>query len=136
MPGGFSVSAATFGKPATGQITLTDMVRKGREITGAVDFPVFGDADTGWGSPVNVKHTVREYARAGYAGIMLEDQTFPKRCGHTKGKDIVGRAAALARIKAAVDARDELRREQNLDILILARTDARGAPDLARGPGR
>ena len=69
--GGFSVSAAQFGKPDTGQINLTDMVRKGREIAGAVDIPVFGDADTGWGGPVNVRATVRAYARAGYAGIML-----------------------------------------------------------------
>jgi 2-methylisocitrate lyase-like PEP mutase family enzyme len=78
-----------------------------------------GDADTGYGNAVNVKRTVAGYARAGFAAAMIEDQVAPKRCGHTRGKDVVSRGEAIARIQAAVDARDE-----GASVLILARTDA------------
>ncbi len=78
------------------------------------------DADTGYGNAINVKRTVSEYARLGFAGVMIEDQVAPKRCGHTKGKSVVSREEAVSRIQAAVDARNE-----GADIFILARTDAR-----------
>ncbi|RYP52260.1 hypothetical protein DL768_002579 [Monosporascus sp. mg162] len=81
--------------------------------------PVMADGDTGYGSPMNVKRTVQCFAQAGAAGIMIEDQTWPKRCGHTKGKAVVSRGEAFARIQAACDARDE-----GKDIFVLARTDA------------
>jgi 2-methylisocitrate lyase-like PEP mutase family enzyme len=95
------------------------MLDQGRAICGAVSIPVIGDADTGYGNAVNVKRTVRGYAAAGFACAMIEDQLAPKRCGHTEGKEVVDRAEALTRIRAAVDARNE-----GADILIMARTDA------------
>jgi 2-methylisocitrate lyase-like PEP mutase family enzyme len=85
------------------------------------DFPVVGDGDTGYGNAMNVRATVAGYARAGAAAIMIEDQLAPKKCGHMDGKTVVSFADALTRIRAAVDAR----REHGLDIVIVARTDAR-----------
>ncbi|MGE5540393.1 MAG: isocitrate lyase/PEP mutase family protein [Gemmatimonas sp.] len=117
---GFAVSAARIGAPDTGLISYAEMVDQGRNICGAVTIPVIGDADTGYGNALNVKRTVHGYASAGFAAAMIEDQVAPKRCGHTRGKDVVDRGEALARIRAAVDARDE-----GAGILILARTDAR-----------
>ena len=86
-----------------------------------MSIPVIGDGDTGYGNPANVRRTVDGYARAGFAGIMIEDQLAPKRCGHTAGKAVVGRGEALGRMRAAVDARAEA----GADLLIVARTDAR-----------
>ena len=117
---GFGVSAARLGMPDTGLISYAEMVEQGRNICGAVSIPVIGDADTGYGNALNVKRTVQGYAQAGFACAMIEDQIAPKRCGHTGGKQVVGRDEALSRIRAAVDARDE-----GADILIMARTDAR-----------
>ena len=117
---GFAVSAARLGLPDTGLISYAEMVEQGRNICNAVSIPVIGDADTGYGNALNVKRTIRGYAQAGFACAMIEDQVAPKRCGHTRGKQVVGRDEALARIRAAVDARDE-----GADILIMARTDAR-----------
>jgi 2-methylisocitrate lyase-like PEP mutase family enzyme len=117
---GFAVSAAKLGMPDTGLISYAEMLDQGRNICAAVSIPVIGDADTGYGNPLNVKRTVAGYARAGFACAMIEDQLAPKRCGHTRGKQVVGRDEALARIRAAVDARNE-----GHDILIMARTDAR-----------
>jgi 2-methylisocitrate lyase-like PEP mutase family enzyme len=117
---GFAVSAARLGLPDTGLISYAEMAEQGRNICNAVSIPVIGDADTGYGNALNVKRTVRGYAQAGFACAMIEDQLAPKRCGHTRGKQVVGRDEALARIRAAVDARDE-----GADILIMARTDAR-----------
>jgi 2-methylisocitrate lyase-like PEP mutase family enzyme len=121
---GFAVAAARLALPDTGLISYGEMLDQGRTICDAVDIPVIGDGDTGYGNALNVKRTVRGYARAGFAAVMIEDQRAPKRCGHTAGKEVVGRPEALARIRAAVDAREELR-GQGGDILILARTDAR-----------
>ena len=118
---GFAVSAARLGLPDTGLISYGEIVDQGRNICAAVDIPVIGDGDTGYGNAVNVKRTVRGYAQAGFAAVMIEDQQWPKRCGHTKGKAVVGFDEAVARIKAAADARDE-----GAGIMILARTDARG----------
>jgi len=117
---GFAVSAARLGLPDTGLISYGEMVDSARNITAVTGIPVIGDGDTGYGNPVNVKRTVQGYAQAGLASVMIEDQVWPKRCGHTRGKAVVDRAEAVARIRAAADARDE-----GADILILARTDAR-----------
>ncbi len=117
---GFAVSAARLASPDTGLISYGEMVGQGRDICAAVSIPVIGDGDTGYGNPANVKRTVHGYARAGLAGIMIEDQLAPKRCGHTRGKEVVDRREALQRLQAAVDARDE-----GAGILIMARTDAR-----------
>ncbi len=117
--GGFAVSAARIGMPDTGLISYSEMVDQGRNICSAVSIPVIGDGDTGYGNAMNVQRTVRGYAQAGFACIMIEDQVAPKRCGHTGGKQIVGRNEAFARVQAAIDARDA-----GNDILIMARTDA------------
>lgn len=117
---GFGVSASRHGLPDTGLVSFGEMAAAARDIAGAVSIPVFGDADTGYGNALNVKRTVTEYARAGIAAVMIEDQVAPKRCGHTRGKAVAGREEAYDRIRAAVDARAE-----GADVLILARTDAR-----------
>jgi 2-methylisocitrate lyase-like PEP mutase family enzyme len=119
---GFAVSAARLGAPDTGLISYGEMVEQGRNICAAVEIPVIGDADTGYGNAVNVRRTVAGYAAAGFACAMIEDQLAPKRCGHTRGKQVVGRSEALARIRAAVDAREE-----GAGILVMARTDARAS---------
>lgn len=117
---GFAVSATRLGMPDTGLISFGEMLDQARTITQAVSIPVLADGDTGYGNAINIKRTVREYASAGLACIMIEDQVSPKRCGHTKGKQIVEFEEACLRIRAAVDARDE-----GAEILIMARTDAR-----------
>jgi 2-methylisocitrate lyase-like PEP mutase family enzyme len=114
-------TAAKLGLPDTGYISYGEMIDAGRDICTAVTIPILADGDTGYGNAMNVKRTVKGYAATGFASIMIEDQVAPKRCGHTKGKDVVSRKEALQRVRAAVDARDE-----GADILILARTDARG----------
>lgn len=120
--GGFAVSASRLGMPDTGLISYAEMLDQGRNICNAVSFPVFGDGDTGYGNALNVQRTVKGYADAGFACIMIEDQVSPKRCGHTRGKQTVGRDEAFLRIRAAVDAR-----ESGADILIMGRTDANAA---------
>ncbi len=122
---GFAVAAARCGLPDTGLLSSGEMVAQGRDICAAVSIPVFGDGDTGYGNALNVKHTVRGYGRAGFAGVMIEDQLAPKRCGHTRGKQVVDRAEALLRIRAAVDARNE-----ESGLLVIARTDARATHGL------
>ncbi len=129
---GFAVSAARLGLPDTGLISYGEMLDTGRAICAATTIPVIGDGDTGYGNAVNVKRTVKGYAQAGFAAVMIEDQVWPKRCGHTRGKAVVERAEAVARIRAACDARDELR-DAGGDILILARSDARGTDGLDEG---
>ena len=126
---GFAASAARIARPDTGYMSYGEMLDQGRNICEAVTIPVIGDGDTGYGNPMNVKRTVAGYARAGFAAIMIEDQLAPKRCGHTRGKQVVSRAEARTRIRAALDARDEAR-SQGDDILILARTDARAVHGL------
>ncbi len=116
---GFAVAGARLGLPDTGLISYAEMLDQGRNICEAVSIPVIGDGDTGYGNAMNVKRTVAGYAAAGFACVMIEDQLAPKRCGHTEGKQVVGRDEALARIRAAVDARDA-----GADILVMARTDA------------
>ena len=122
---GFAVSAARLGLPDTGLISFGELLAQGRDICGAVSIPLFGDGDTGFGNPLNVRRTVVEYARAGFACVMIEDQVMPKRCGHTRGKTVVPAEEACLRIEAAVDARNH-----GADILIIARTDARATHGL------
>lgn len=122
---GFAVSASRLALPDTGLISYAEMLDQARSICATVSIPVIGDGDTGYGNPINVRRTVEGYARAGLAGIMIEDQLSPKRCGHTGVKEVVEREEALGRIRAAVDAR-----EAGADILIMARTDARSTHGL------
>ncbi|MDO8846511.1 oxaloacetate decarboxylase [Methylicorpusculum sp.] len=117
---GFAVSASRLGLPDTGLISYAEMLNQGQNICNSVSIPIWGDGDTGFGNAANIKRTVKGYAQAGFACIMLEDQVAPKRCGHTQGKSVVDRNEAVMRIQAAVDARNE-----GTDILIMARTDAR-----------
>jgi 2-methylisocitrate lyase-like PEP mutase family enzyme len=119
---GFSVAAAKAALPDTGLLTVSEMLDQGRLICEAVQIPVIGDGDTGHGNAANLRRTMHQFASAGFAGIMLEDQLAPKRCGHTGVKEVVSRELALERIRAAVAARAE-----GADLLIVARTDARSA---------
>jgi 2-methylisocitrate lyase-like PEP mutase family enzyme len=119
---GSGISASVHGGPDLGLTTMTEMVDRVRGMAGAVDVPVFADADTGYGGALNVRRTVREYERAGVAGLHIEDQTFPKRCGHFEGKGVVDREEMLARVRAATDAAD--------DLLVCARTDAAASEGL------
>lgn len=122
---GFAVAASRLGMPDTGLISFTEMVDSLRNCCAAAPrIPVIGDGDTGYGNAVNAQRTVIEYARAGAAAVMIEDQVSPKKCGHTRGKQVVSREEARMRIKAAVEAR-RMAGELGLDILILARTDSR-----------
>jgi 2-methylisocitrate lyase-like PEP mutase family enzyme len=116
---GFAVAAARLAMPDTGLISYTEMANQGQNLCDAVSMPIIGDGDTGYGNAINVRRTVEGFARAGFACIMIEDQVSPKRCGHTRGKATVDRAEAFARIKAAVDVKND-----GADILIMARTDA------------
>jgi 2-methylisocitrate lyase-like PEP mutase family enzyme len=119
---GFGVAAARYGLPDNGLIGYAEMVETLRLICAAnPDMAVIADGDTGYGNAMNVRNTVLGYAQAGAAAIMIEDQVAPKRCGHMDGKTVVPFDEARTRIRAAVDAR----REGGLDILIVARTDAR-----------
>ncbi|BCS20860.1 isocitrate lyase/PEP mutase family protein [Aspergillus puulaauensis] len=111
--------ASSLALPDTGYIAFPEVAAKVQEVVRVVDVPVLVDGDTGYGGPMNVRRTVQGFAHAGAAGVMIEDQTWPKRCGHTKGKSVVSRSEAYARWRAAVDARNE-----GLDIWILARTDS------------
>lgn len=117
---GAAVAATRLGMPDTGLITATEMAEQLRYICGAVPgLPVIGDGDTGYGNAMNVRRTVTDYARAGAACIMIEDQVTPKRCGHFDGKQVTSREEARMKVRAAVEAAREV------GILVLARTDAR-----------
>ena len=126
---GFAVSGARIGMPDTGLISYTEMVDQGRNMCDAVNIPIIGDGDTGFGNAINTKRTVKGYAQAGFACVMIEDQVAPKRCGHTKGKQVVSMSEAVQRVRAACDARDEVR-DRGGDILIMARTDANATDGL------
>ncbi|WP_428926197.1 isocitrate lyase/PEP mutase family protein [Marinibacterium sp. SX1] len=121
---GFATSASRIGAPDLGLMSYSEVLDQARNITDAIDIPLIGDGDTGYGNAMNVRRTVSGFAKAGCASVMIEDQLAPKRCGHTPGKAVVTREEAFDRIRAAVDERSALR-EQGQDILILARTDAR-----------
>jgi 2-methylisocitrate lyase-like PEP mutase family enzyme len=117
---GFAVSSTKLGMPDTGLISFSEMAEQVRNICNITSIPIIFDGDTGYGNAVNVYRTVRGFADAGAAAIMIEDQKWPKKCGHTKGKDVVEVDEANSRIKAAVDAS----KMNNKDILVMARTDA------------
>ena len=121
---GFGTSAGRLGRPDVGLLTLTEMVDNARRIAQAVDIPVIADADTGYGNPLNVIRTVREYEAAGVAAIHLEDQVMPKKCGHMEDKALIGADEMVAKVSAAVAAR------RGPDFLIIARTDARAVEGL------
>ena len=116
---GFGTAASLLGRPDVGLLGLAEMVDNAGRIAAATDLPVLADADTGYGNPINVIRTVQAYERAGVAGLHIEDQVLPKRCGHMDGKVVVPTAEMEAKIRAAVDART------NPDLVIVARTDAR-----------
>jgi 2-methylisocitrate lyase-like PEP mutase family enzyme len=112
-------TAATLGYPDFGLVTMSEMVGNAARIAAAVGLPVIADADTGYGNELNVVRTVREYEIAGVAGIHIEDQGFPKKCGHLDDKEIVPREDWLAKIRAAAGSR------RSPDFLVIARTDSR-----------
>lgn len=116
---GFGVAGSLLGRPDVGLVTMTEMVDAARRIVSTVGVPVIADADTGYGNALNVIRTVREYERAGVAGIHLEDQVAPKRCGHFAGKQVIAAETMADRIRAAVAARTDP------DFVLIARTDVR-----------
>jgi 2,3-dimethylmalate lyase len=116
---GFGTSASLLGRPDVGLLDRAEMVGNARRIAAAVQVPVIADADTGYGNPIGVVRTVQDYERAGVAGIHLEDQLAPKRCGHLEGKQMILAQEMAAKIAAAVDARS------SSDFVVIARTDAR-----------
>jgi methylisocitrate lyase len=120
-----AVIAADLGLPDIGLTTLTEVATRGGQIARMTDLPALIDADTGFGEPMNVARTVQTLEDAGVAGLHIEDQVNPKRCGHLDGKAVVDDDTAIKRIRAAADAR----RDPNL--LIMARTDIRGVDTLA-----
>jgi len=120
---GYGTSLNLLGLPDAGLITLTEMALNAKLIASAVRAPLIADADTGFGNAINVVRTVEEYIRAGVAGMHLEDQVAPKRCGHVAGREVIAREEAVLKIRAACQTRDAL----DPDFVIIARTDARGA---------
>ena len=119
---GYAVSAALLGKPDCGLVTLDEMVMVSRYVAAAVNIPAIADADTGYGNAINVMRTVEDFIRAGVAGIHMEDQVAPKRCGHVAGKQIIPIEEAIGKYRAAAKVRDEM----DPDFVLIARTDARG----------
>lgn len=121
---GFGTAASLLGRPDIGLLSSSEMVDNARRIAACVSVPVIADADTGYGNPINVIRTVRDYERAGVAGIHIEDQVMPKRCGHLTGKVLVSAEEMSAKIRAAVAARTDP------DFVVIARTDARAVEGL------
>ena len=127
---GAGMANATGGVPDIGLLTLTEVVQLAGYIVRAVDIPAIVDADTGFGGAPNVARTIMELENAGLAGCHMEDQEFPKRCGHLAGKSLVPAEEMVEKIKAAVSAR------QHPDFMIIARTDARAVEDFNRAVDR
>jgi 2,3-dimethylmalate lyase len=115
---GYSVAATAIGEPDLGLLTQTEIVEQARRVCRSVEIPIIVDADTGYGNPLNVIRTVRELIDAGAAGCFLEDQQWPKKCGHMRGKRVIEREEYLDKIRAAVDTRGEA------DFFVVARTDS------------
>jgi 2-methylisocitrate lyase-like PEP mutase family enzyme len=116
--GGYAATANLLGQPDVSLLSMTEMTECYRRVTASVDIPLFVDGDTGFGGVLNVRRTVKEIERSGAAGMFIEDQVFPKRCGHMEGKDVIPAKEMAAKVKAAVDARTDE------DFMIMARTDA------------
>jgi 2-methylisocitrate lyase-like PEP mutase family enzyme len=127
---GYSVAASAIGEPDMGLLTQTEMLERARRVCGAVDIPIIVDADTGYGNPLNVYRTVKDLMDAGAAGCFLEDQVWPKKCGHMRGKKVIERSEYIHKIRAAVDARGDA------DFFIVARTDALAAVSLQEAIAR
>src|SRR5471032_1116459 len=121
---GFGVVASYLGLPDAGLATYSDMVGRVGQICTVAATPLIADADTGYGGLLNVAHTVRGYIKAGAAALQIEDQEFPKKCGHTPGRRVIACEEMVKKIRVAVEAREAD------DILIIARTDARTAHGL------
>lgn len=121
---GSGLTASLTGMPDVGILTMTEMVGQARAIVNATRMPLICDADSGYGNPINVIRTVKEYESARVAGIHMEDQVAPKRCGHFEGKQVISRIEMVKKIEAAIYARE------NDDFLIIARTDARSVHGL------
>jgi 2-methylisocitrate lyase-like PEP mutase family enzyme len=119
MVSGAAVANTYLGVPDIGLVSVTELASHVAAVREAVSIPILADADTGFGNALNARRTIQLLERAGADAIMLEDQTYPKRCGHFEGKDVIPKAEMVAKLKAAVDAR------VNPDVMILARTDAR-----------
>ena len=115
---GYSVAATAIGEPDMGLLTQTEMIERARRICGSVDIPIIVDADTGYGNPLNVYRTIKELIAAGAAGCFLEDQVWPKKCGHMRGKRVIEREEYVQKIRAASEARG------SADFFIVSRTDA------------
>ncbi len=115
---GYSVAATSIGEPDMGLLTQTEMVERARNICGSVGIPIIVDADTGYGNPLNVHRTIHQLIAAGAAGCFLEDQLWPKKCGHMRGKQVIARDDYIQKIRAANDAR------AGRDFFLVARTDA------------
>ena len=122
---GFGTTASLIGRPDVGLLTGTEMIDNARRIVAAVDVPVIADADTGYGNALNVVRTVRAYEQAGVAGIHLEDQVSPKKCGHLSGKAVIPHDEMVGKLRAAVAAR------RDPDFVLIARTDAAAVHGLA-----
>jgi 2-methylisocitrate lyase-like PEP mutase family enzyme len=120
---GSNTSTQILGLPDAGFLTLTELVENVERVCRAVDLPVMVDCDTGFGNAINVRRTVDAVIRAGAAGLFIEDQVAPKRCGFVKGKELISLEEAVGKYRAAIDVRNEL----DPDFIIMARTDARGA---------
>jgi 2-methylisocitrate lyase-like PEP mutase family enzyme len=118
---GYSLSATLLGEPDFGLLTQTEVVNAAQRICSVVDTPVIVDADTGYGNAINVIRTVQDLIRAGAAGLFLEDQVWPKRCGHMKGKQVIPLDEQLKKLRAAIEAKSDQ------DFYIVARTDSRQA---------
>jgi 2,3-dimethylmalate lyase len=127
---GFGTSAALIGRPDVGLLTMTEMAASAGRIADCVDIPVIADADTGYGNPLNVIRTVGAYEAAGVAGIHIEDQVAPKKCGHMEGKLVIPAAEMAAKVRAAVEARTQP------EFVIIARTDARAVEGLEQALAR
>jgi 2,3-dimethylmalate lyase len=121
---GFGTSAALLGRPDVGLLTMTEMADSAGRIAACVDIPLIADADTGYGNPLNVIRTVGAYEAAGVAGLHIEDQVAPKKCGHMEGKLVIGADEMAQKVRAAVEARADP------DFVIIARTDARAVEGL------
>lgn len=115
---GAGTSATRLGMPDVGLLTMPEMVDNAQRIADASGLPLIADADTGYGGPINVQRTVRAFERAGAAAIHLEDQVWPKRCGHLAGKALIDADEMVSKVRAAVDARHDA------DFIVIARTDA------------
>jgi 2-methylisocitrate lyase-like PEP mutase family enzyme len=122
---GYGTSLSTIGYPDAGFMTMPEVVENAAHIQERIDVPLIADADNGYGNATNVVRTVREYVKAGVGAIHIEDQTFPKRCGHTTGRQVVSTEEAVGKIRAAAGVRDERAEE----FVIIARSDARGTGD-------